>query len=46
MLTDNAMAFADLPKYRQGPSRTWLGPHIFDRIDNAIEHKLTKPYHR
>ena len=47
MLTDNGMAFADLPKYRQGPSRTWLGPHIFDRvcIDNAIEHKLTKPYH-
>ena len=47
VLTDNGMAFADLPKYRQGPSRTWLGPHIFDRvcIDNAIEHKLTKPYH-
>jgi transposase InsO family protein len=47
VLTDNGMAFADLPKYRQGPTRTWLGPHIFDRvcIDNAIENKLTKPYH-
>ena len=47
VLTDNGMAFADLPKYRRGPSRTWLGPHIFDRvcIDNAIDHKLTKPYH-
>jgi len=40
VLTDNGMAFADLPKYRQGPSRTWLAPHIFDRtcIDNAIKH--------
>ena len=48
MLTDNGMAFADLPKYRQGPSRTWLGPHIFDRtcIDNAIEHKLTSQARR
>jgi hypothetical protein len=43
VLTDNGMAFADLPKYRQSPLRTWLGPHIFDRdcLGSAIEHKLT-----
>jgi Integrase core domain len=47
VLTDNGMAFADLPKNRQGPSRRFLGPHIFDRVcmANAIEHRLTKPYH-
>jgi hypothetical protein len=47
VLTDNGMAFADLPKNRQGPSRRFLGPHIFDRvcIANDIEHRLTKPYH-
>ena len=46
MLTDNGMAFADLPKNRNGISRQW-GPHMFDRvcIANGIEHKLTKPYH-
>src|SRR5215217_7948081 len=32
VLTDNGMAFADLPKNRTGPSRRWLGPHIFDRV--------------
>jgi Integrase core domain len=47
VLTDNGVAFADLPKNREGPSRRFLGPHIFDRvcIANAIEHRLTKPYH-
>jgi hypothetical protein len=47
VLTDNGMAFADLPKNRDGPSRRFLGPHIFDRvcIANGIEHRLTKPYH-
>lgn len=47
VLTDNGMAFADLPKNRNGPTRTWLGPHIFDRVcvENGITHKLTKPYH-
>ena len=47
VLTDNGMAFADLPKNRKGPTRQWLGPHIFDRVcqTNGIEHKLTKPYH-
>lgn len=47
VLTDNGMAFADLPKNRTGPSRRFLGPHIFDRvcIANGIEHRLTKPYH-
>lgn len=47
VLTDNGMAFADLPKNRHGPSRRFLGPHIFDRvcIEHGIEHRLTKPYH-
>lgn len=47
VLTDNGMAFADLPKNRTGPSRQFLGPHIFDRvcIEHGIEHRLTKPYH-
>jgi transposase-like protein len=47
VLTDNGMAFADLPKNRGGPSRRFLGPHIFDRVcmKNGIEHRLTRPYH-
>src|SRR4051794_21742430 len=47
VLTDNGMAFADLPKNRAGPTRRWLGPHIFDRVcrEHGIEHRLTKPYH-
>jgi transposase-like protein len=32
VLTDNGMAFADLPKNRNGPSRRYLGAHIFDRV--------------
>ncbi|MEO8716429.1 MAG: integrase core domain-containing protein, partial [Acetobacteraceae bacterium] len=47
VLTDNGMAFADLPSNREGPSRRFLGPHIFDRVctEHGIEHRLTKPYH-
>jgi len=47
VLTDNGVAFADLPKNRDGATRTWLGPHLFDRvcIEHHIEHRLTKPYH-
>lgn len=47
VLTDNGMAFADLPKNRDGPTCRYLGPHIFDRvcIEHGIEHRLTKPYH-
>jgi transposase InsO family protein len=47
VLTDNGMAFADLPKNRNGPTRQWLGAHIFDRVcrEHGIEHRLTKPYH-
>ena len=46
VLTDNGMAFADLPKNREGPTRRFLGPHIFDRVclEHDIEHRLTKPY--
>jgi hypothetical protein len=32
VLTDNGMAFADLPKNRNGPTRRYLGAHIFDRV--------------
>jgi hypothetical protein len=44
VLTYNGMAFADLPKNRGGPSRRFLGPHIFDRVcmTSGIE---TEPYH-
>jgi hypothetical protein len=47
VLTDNGMAFADLPKNRDRPGTRLLGPHIFDRvcIEHGIEHRLTKPYH-
>jgi transposase InsO family protein len=46
VLTDNGMAFADLPRYRDGPTARWMG-HIFYRVcrEHGIEHKLTKPYH-
>lgn len=46
VLTDNGMAFADLPKYRDGPTARWMG-HVFDRVcrEHGIEHRLTKPYH-
>lgn len=46
VLTDNGMAFADLPKNRTGPTAMCFG-HIFDRVcaENGIEHRLTKPYH-
>ncbi len=46
VLTDNGMAFADLPKNRNGPTRRYLGPHIFDRVwktpFEVIYHAWTK----
>ena len=47
VLTDNGIAFADLPRNRNGPTRRYLGAHIFDRVchEHGIEHRLTKPYH-
>jgi hypothetical protein len=49
VLTDNGMAFADLPKNRgRYPEIVAIfGGHIFDRVckEHGIEHKLTKPYH-
>src|SRR5215218_7153003 len=49
VLTDNGMAFADLPKNRgRSPEMTALfGGHIFDRVcdQHGIKHRLTKPYH-
>jgi transposase-like protein len=46
VLTDNGMAFADLPKNRTGPTAMMRG-HPFDRAcwDLGVEHRLTKPYH-
>ncbi len=49
VLTDNGMAFADLPKKPWPPCRHGvdLRRHIFDRVceQHGIEHRLTKPYH-
>jgi transposase InsO family protein len=49
VLTDNGMAFADLPKNRgRYPQiEAIFGGHIFDRVcrEHGIAHKLTKPYH-
>ena len=47
VLTDNGMAFADLPKNRNTLISAVLGMHIFGRVcqENSIVHKLTKPYH-
>ena len=49
VLTDNGMAFADLPRNRgRHPEiEAIFGGHIFDRVckEHGIEHKLTKPYH-
>jgi hypothetical protein len=41
VLTDDGMASADLPKYRDGPTARWTG-HIFDRVcrEHGIEHRL------
>ena len=46
VLTDNGIAFADQPRYRQGPTAQVRG-HAFDRVcwAHRIVHKLTKPYH-
>jgi transposase-like protein len=49
VLTDNGMAFADLPRNRgRYPEiEAIFGGHIFDRVchEHGIEHRLTKPYH-
>ena len=49
VLTDNGMAFADLPKNRgrHAAMEAIFGGHIFDRVcrRHGIEHRLTKPYH-
>jgi hypothetical protein len=48
VLTDNGMAFADLPKNRgRYPEiEAIFGGHIFDRVcdEHGIGHRLTKPY--
>lgn len=49
VLTDNGMAFADLPKNRgrHAAMEAMFGGHIFDRAckQHGIQHKLTRPYH-
>jgi transposase-like protein len=49
VLTDNGMAFADLPRNRgRYPEiEALFGGHIFDRVcwEHGIEHRHTKPYH-
>jgi hypothetical protein len=46
VLTDNGVPFTDRPDKRSGPTAQYR-LHVFDRIcrENAIVHKLTKPYH-
>ena len=46
VLTDNGVQFCHPPRYRDGPTATYMG-HLFDRIcaANGIEHRLTKPNH-
>src|SRR3712207_50389 len=49
VLTDNGMAFADLPKNRgrYPEMEAIFGGHIFDRVcdRHGVEHRLTKPCH-
>jgi transposase InsO family protein len=49
VLTDNGMAFADLPRNRgRHPEiEAIFGGHVFDRVgaEHGIEHRLTRPYH-
>jgi transposase InsO family protein len=49
VLTDNGMAFADLPRNRgRHPGiEAIFGGHVFDRVcrEHGIEHRLTKPCH-
>ena len=44
VLTDNGVAFADLPKNRNKPIHAFLGTHIFGRVcnENDITHRLMK----
>ncbi len=49
VLTDNGMAFADLPRNRgRHPEiEAVFGGHVFDRVcrEHGIEHRLTRPCH-
>lgn len=49
VLTDNGMAFAELPtnRGRHATMEAIFGGHIFDRVcdEHGIEHRLTKPDH-
>lgn len=46
VLTDNGIAFTDLPKHRNKPIHVFLEMHVFGGIcnENGIVHKLSKPY--
>jgi hypothetical protein len=46
VLTDNGMAFVDLPKNRENAMNIYFGDHIFDCLchGTGVQHKLTKPY--
>jgi hypothetical protein len=45
VLTDNGMAFADLPKYRDSEGHSSLGGHIFGRvcIENGVPLRSRPP---
>jgi transposase InsO family protein len=46
VLTDNGIQFCHPPRYRNGPTATWMG-HPFARIcsEHGVEHRLTRPHH-
>ncbi len=46
VLTDNGIQFCHPPRYRNGPTATWMG-HLFARVcaEHGIEHRLTRPNH-
>ena len=46
ILTDNGIQFTYPPRYKDGPTATYM-THMFDRRcrENGIEHRLTKPKH-
>ena len=46
VLTDNGIAFTDLPKHRNKPVHVFLEMHVFGGIcnENDVVHKLSKPY--
>ena len=43
VLTDNGVAFADLPKNRTGPNSFYVGLHIFGRASRKTASRTSSP---